>query len=246
MDPDMHIIRTSRAAALAVFAVVVSCPAGDTGLSLWETGGMYFCVPYNTGATEVDLNAWHEDGASGYSLYGSYAFSENVTIKLEIPSSFESSPLKITGLFGMQNPGGDMTLSGDINAGYSYGEGWSDYVPTLGCNAGIRLGVLALLSRLSAGAHIYRERNQVSIDSVCEAEVGPFIYTGDFGMVGLPIMFEYGGDETALNGSAVNCALDWELYLPGGFSLWVVPRYEVRGSSGFSIWTGIAWMRMPE
>jgi hypothetical protein len=221
------------------------CLTGEPEFSLWETGGMYFCVPYGKGTTEVDLNAWHEDGAPGFSLYGSYAFSDNTTLKLDVPFSFEASPYiqgaKITGLFGMQGKEGDVSLSGDVNLEYYSGEGWSDVTPTLGFNAAKRWGMFALLARIGGGISWYTENNQTSSGGAGEAEAGPFFYTGDFGMVGLPLMFEYGDNE-----STVNCALDWEIYLPGGFSLWVVPRYEVSGSSGFSIWTGIAWMKMPE
>jgi hypothetical protein len=60
-------------------------------------------------------------------------------------------------------------------------------------------------------------------------------------MVGLPLMFEYGDNE-----ASVNFAVDWELFPPKGFPLWIMPRYEVHGSSGFSIWTVIALMKMPE
>jgi hypothetical protein len=244
-DPDMSAQFPSIAPVIIVSAIAASCMAGDPGLSLWETGGMYFSVPYGKGTEEIDLNAWHEDGAPGFSLYGSHAFSDNSTLKLEVPFSFESAPyvngVKVSGLFGLLSREGTMSLSGDANLEYLSGEGWQDVKPTLGCNFGKRWGTFALLTRISGGVSRQTENNRTSSDGVFEAEAGPFIYTGDFGMVGLPLMFEYGDNE-----SSVNCALDWEIYLPGGFSLWVVPRYEVMGGSGFSIWNGIAWMKTPE
>jgi hypothetical protein len=233
------------AAALFISGISASCLAGESDLSLWETGGMYFCVPYSRGSTEVDLNAWHEDKAPGYSLYGSYAFSDHSTLKLEVPVSFESSPyvqgMKVTELYGIQVKGGDRTLSGDANVEYYFGEGWNQFIPTIGCNAAKRWGTFALLSRIGGGVSILTENSKTSFGRAAEAEVGPFIYTGDLGMIGLPLMFEYGDNE-----ASVNCAIDWELYLPKGFSLWIVPRYEVHGNSGFSIWTGIAWLKTPD
>jgi hypothetical protein len=65
------------------------------------------------------------------------------------------------------------------------------------------------------------------------------VYTGEIGMIGVPVMYEYDG------ASALNVALDWELYLPAGFSLSLVPRYEVAGESGFSFWASLAWMIEP-
>lgn len=216
-----------------VSTLAVSCLAGDSGLSIWETGGMYFCMPYGKGTDEVDLNAWYEDGAPGFSLFGSHAFSDNATLKLEVPFSFESTPyfqgVKVSGLLGKSGAEGDMTLSGDANMEYSFGEGWRDVMPTLGCNFGKRWGTFTLLTRLSGGFSWYTENNRAVYGGLCEAETGPFFYTGDFGMLGLPLMVEYVNNESAVNG-----ALDWEIYLPGGFhcglyramKLWAVQAFR--------------------
>jgi hypothetical protein len=63
--------------------------SGDD-LSLWETGGMYFCVPYAKGTLEYDGNFWFEDEGPGMSLYGSCALSDhfresNVSFLLKFP-----------------------------------------------------------------------------------------------------------------------------------------------------------------
>jgi hypothetical protein len=241
----MSFSNATTVSLLLASSVIIGEIKAESDLSLWETGGMYFCVPYAKGTVESDLNVWHEDGVPGYSLYGSYAFSDKFTLKLETPFEFQTSPylqgFKATGLYGMQSKTGDRTLSIDGNFEYRIGEDWKELIPSIGCNAAKRWGRFAMLARISGGVSLYSDSSGSSTGGVCEIEAAPFMYTGDLGMVGSPLMFEYSYGETS-----VNLALDWELYLPGGISLWVVPRYEVVGGSGFSVWTGIAWMRIPE
>jgi hypothetical protein len=76
----------------------------EKDLSLQKTGGMYFGAPYKQGMIELDCNFWYEDKLSALSLYGSYACSDNLTLKLEIPAAFTSlilSGFKAIGLFDM-------------------------------------------------------------------------------------------------------------------------------------------------
>ncbi len=91
---------------------------------------------------------------------------------------------------------------------------------------------------MSGGAEHYAENGASDVTAIAEGEAGIFIHTADFGMVGLPVMAEY-----RFSSFSLNLALDWEIYLPRSISLWFVPRYEVLGESGFSIWCGAAWMR---
>jgi len=210
-------------------------------LKLWETGGMYFGIPYTQGTIEVDYNAWYEDRFPGMSLYGSYAFTDNVTAKLELPAEFELPVFyggKGSFVFGRLSSVGDKTVSSDFSGEVYGGAGWSDFIVTYGINGGQRWGKIALLGRISAGAEWYSESDTISLLGLGEAEVGLFRYTGDFGMIGIPIMAEY-----RMESFSINVALDGELYLPHSLSLWLVPRYEVLGESGFSIWCGVAWMR---
>jgi hypothetical protein len=179
------------------------------------------------------------------SLYGSYSLSDRLTLKLDLPAAFDEPPyfqgFKAPGLYGMQNENGDLTFSGDLNLEYYLGEGWNEIIPTIGFNTGKRWGTFALLGRISGGIDSYTESGSTTTTAIGEAEIGPFVYTGEIGMIGTPLMVEY-VDEYA----SVNIALDWEIYLPFNLSLWIVPRYEVRGESGFSVWTGIAWMHFKE
>jgi hypothetical protein len=221
------------------FTATTSLYGGD--LQLWETGGMYFGLPYTKGTVEADYNFWHEDGSPGMSLYGSYAFTDNFTLKLEVPGEFESPVFygaKVTALLGQTDTSGGWTVSADFSAEAYGGEKWSDITAIAGVNGGRRWGAFALLGRLSGGAERYREEGEPDITAIFEGEVGPFVYTGDFGMAGIPVMTEY-----RYSSFSMNIALDWEIYLPFSISLWFVPRYEVLGESGFSIWCGVAWMR---
>lgn len=227
---------------VGLFMFSTSLFAQESDLSLWETGGMYYCMPYQKGTIEVDYNYWYEDDASGMSLYGSYALNDKVTLKLELPGDFSTSVFsggKLTALYGCTYS--DQSLSIDLNAEFYKGEDWLDGFIFSGVNIGVRNGTLAVLGRLSGGAERYTESALVDISPIFEAEIAPFIYTGTIGMIGAPLMAEYRSNEFSLN-----IALDMELYLPKSISLWVVPRYEIIGSSGFSVWTGIAWMQFKE
>jgi hypothetical protein len=234
----------TMAAALMIAGTVVHNTRAEPDLSLWETGGMYFCIPYGRGTAEIDLNYWYEDNTPGYSLYGSYAFSDKLTLKAEAPFDFWSAPffqsMKVTGLYGILTKKGDFTLSGDANFDFGFGEEGRVVIGTIGGNLGKRWGSFALLTRTDGGVSMVPGSGGKSPNGVGEVEAAPFMYTGNLGIVGLPLMFEY-GDRAA----SVNVAFDWELFLPKGFSFWLVPRYEVIGSSGFSVWTGVAWMRFP-
>lgn len=212
--------------------------AQESDLSLWETGGMYFGMPYQKGTIEVDYNYWYEDDAPGMSLYGSYALNDKVTLKLELPGDFGTSVFsgcKITGLYGCTSS--DQSVSIDLNAEFSKGDNWFDGFIFSGVNIGVRNGTIAVFGRLSGGAERYAESTLVDISPMLEIEIAPFMYTGTMGMVGIPLMAEYRSNEFSFN-----VALDAELFLPKSISLWIVPRYEIAGSSGFSIWTGIAWV----
>jgi hypothetical protein len=228
---------------LPLLIALISGPLYSADLSFWETGGMYFCVPYTKGTLEFDYNLWYEDDAPGMSLFGSYAVTDHFTLKLDVPATFVSpflSGFKASGLYGMQNEPTDLTLSGDVNMECYFGQGFSEFAPTVGFNAGKRWGIFALIGRASGGIDAYTEADATVVTKIGEAEISPFIYTGEFGMVGTPLMLEYADDFLS-----INIALDWEIYLPFGISLNIVPRYEVRGGSGLSVWAGISWMRIP-
>jgi hypothetical protein len=236
---------TSETAMVFLYLMVIvsaACSLADEDLSLWETGGMYFSIPYKKGTMEFDYNYWNEDKLSAMSLYGGYAVSDNLTLKLEIPAAFSKpifSGFKATGLWGRQGSSGDHTLSLDGNLEWYGGSGGSDLMLSIGGNAARRWGIFAALGRASAGVERYAEGTSVDVTPVGEAELGPFLYTGSIGMIGIPLMAEYRSREITINAAA-----DLELYLPFSISLWIVPRYELKGGSGFSIWAGIAWMRM--
>jgi hypothetical protein len=213
----------------------------SSGLSLWEVGGMYFSIPYSKHTIEADINGWYEPGAPGISIYGSYAFTDNVTLKLEVPFAFSepvTQSFKITGLFGKQWEAGIATVSGDLSLETYYGDS-PEIIPALGFNGARRWGIFALLGRISGGADVYLD-TAGGYEWRGEAEIGPFIYTGQIGMVGLPVMYEYTYGESALN-----IGIDWELYLPLNISLNVVPRYEVLNGGGLSAWFGVSWMLTP-
>jgi hypothetical protein len=229
--------------AFPLFVALICGTLYSDDLSFWETGGMYFCVPYEKGTLEFDVNLWYEDDEPGLSLFGSYAVTDHFTLKLDVPATFVSpffSGFKASALYGMQNESSDLTLSGDVNMGCYFGEGWSEFAPTVGFNAGKRWGIFALIGRISGGLDAFTEADETVVTKIGEAEISPFLYTGDFGMVGTPLMMEYAGDFLS-----VNIGLDVEIYLPLGISLNFVPRYEVRGESGLSVWAGISWMHIP-
>jgi hypothetical protein len=226
-----------------IVAALLAFPPSARGedLKLWETGGMYFGIPYTKGTIEFDYNVWYEDRLPGMSLYGSYAFSDNLTVKFELPAEFELPVFyggKGSVVLGRLSSLGDQTVSFDFSGEVYGGAWWSDCVLIAGVNGARLWGKFALLGRVSAGSEWYGENDTIDLSGLGETEIGLFRYTGDFGMVGIPIMTEY-----RMEYFSINVALDWELYLPHSLSLWLVPRYEVLGESGFSLWCGVAWMR---
>jgi hypothetical protein len=221
----------------------------SSGLSLWEVGGGYFSMPYYKHTVEVAINGWYEPEDQGLSIYGSYAFTDNFTLKLEVPFAFSDPVMgsfKITGLFGKQWEAGDAALAGDLSLETFFGES-PEIFPALGVNAAKRWGIFALLGRISGGPEVFLD-SAGGYDIRGEAEIAPFVYTGQIGMVGLPVIYEYTSGDSG--GSALNIGLDWELYLPLNISLNAVPRYEILNGDflkgeGFSIWFGISWMYIP-
>lgn len=219
-------------------------PSSDDDLSLYEVGGMYFGMPYAKGTAEVDVNFWYEDESPGISLYGSYAFTDHLTFKLEVPAQFEQpivSGFKATGIFGILNDAGSFSLSADLSGECYFGDKWQDIIPTLGLNIASRHGIFAVLGRMSGGCDLYFESGSGSYEAIASAECGPFVYTKDFGMVGVPVIYDWSSD-----GPALNIGLDWELYLPANFSFSIVPRVNVLDNGKFSIWGSFAWMYAPE
>lgn len=225
-----------------LFLLSKTAIGGDSsGLSLWEVGGMYFSMPYAKHTIEVDINGWYESDEPGLSPYGSYAFTDDFTMKVEVPFAFSKPVMKsfrITGLFGKQWGKSDAVLSGDLSLESYTGES-ARIIPNMGVNGALRKGIFAFLGRVSGGTDIYFNAGKKSALRI-ESEIAPFIYTGRIGMVGVPVIYEY-----TYGKSTLNVGVDLELYLPVNISLYVVPRYEALTSRDLSLWFGLTWMRIP-